>query len=248
MALNKAKVITVTSVKGGTGKTTTVLNLAGVLANLNKKVVILDLDLYSGSVAASLNLDKGSDIFTMCEDMMNNRFQTFDKYVAPYNEYIDVIASPLDPRNVNKIKANYIEIILSRLILKYEYIIIDTNHIIDNLNLVVLDQSDTVLYTITNDLMDLKNMKTMVSIFKDMQLNNFKIILNEARLNNTSYSKEDVKSLIGAPVDYVLPKNFYNKNIEKFVFEGKIMILDKSIASSKGGSTLEKIIKDIIKE
>ena len=34
MALNKAKVITVTSVKGGTGKTTTVLNLAGILSEM----------------------------------------------------------------------------------------------------------------------------------------------------------------------------------------------------------------------
>ena len=48
MALNNAKVITVTSVKGGTGKSTTVLNLAGVLSEIGKKTIIVDLDLYSG--------------------------------------------------------------------------------------------------------------------------------------------------------------------------------------------------------
>ena len=38
MALNKAKVITITSVKGGVGKTTTVLNLAGIYSRMNKKI------------------------------------------------------------------------------------------------------------------------------------------------------------------------------------------------------------------
>ncbi len=63
MALNNAKVITVTSVKGGTGKSTTVLNLAGVLTEMKKKTIVVDLDLYAGVIAASLNLTDGSDNF-----------------------------------------------------------------------------------------------------------------------------------------------------------------------------------------
>ena len=66
MALNNAKVITVTSVKGGTGKSTTVLNLAGILSDMGKKTIIVDLDLYSGVISASLNLDSGSDLYTLC--------------------------------------------------------------------------------------------------------------------------------------------------------------------------------------
>ena len=41
MALNRAKVFTVSSVKGGVGKTTFLLNLAAVFKRLNKKVLIL---------------------------------------------------------------------------------------------------------------------------------------------------------------------------------------------------------------
>ena len=62
MALKQAKVITVTSVKGGTGKSTTTLALAGILSNKKLKTIIVDMDLYSGVIAASLNLKAKKDI------------------------------------------------------------------------------------------------------------------------------------------------------------------------------------------
>ncbi len=113
-------------------------------------------------------------------------------------------------------------------------------------NLIALDFSDEILYVITNDLMDLKNMKSMVSIYKDMDKSNYKIILNEARLNNTDYSVSEVNNIIGKNVDYVIPKNFYNHKIEKFIYDGKIMTLDKSISKSKGSNVFKKIINDVL--
>ncbi len=247
MALKKAKMIMVTSVKGGTGKSTMVLNLAGILSSMQLKTIVVDLDLYSGVIAPSLNLTEGSDIYTLCEDMINNRFDQFSNYVRKYNDYIDVLAAPLDPRSVSKVKAKYINIILTRLRMQYDVVLIDTNHIIDQINLVTLDASDVILYVVTNDLMDLRNMKTMASIYKDMSKHNYKIILNEARLNNTCYTTYDVKNIIGENIDYIFPKNFYRKNIEDFVYDGKIMTLDKNVSRSKGALVCKAIIDDIIK-
>ena len=246
MALNNAKVITVTSVKGGTGKSTTVLNLAGILSEIGKKTIIVDLDLYSGVIGASLNLTGGSDIYTLCEDFVNNRFDHFENYVSKYNDYIDVLAAPIDPRSSTKVKAKYVNIILSRLKLQYDVILIDTNHVMEQNNLVALDFSDEILYVITNDLMDLKNMKTMISIYKDMNKDNYKIILNEARLNNTKYNNSEVSTIIGKSVDYIIPKNFYNHKIEDFIYDGKIMTLDKGISKNKNTNVFRKIIKDVL--
>lgn len=246
MALNNAKVITVTSVKGGTGKTTTVLNLAGILSEMKVKTIVIDLDLYSGDVAASLNLNDGSDIYTLCEDFVNNRFDYFENYVRKYDEYLDILAAPIDPRSTGKIKAKYINTILARLKLQYDVILIDTNHVMDQTNLVALDFSDEILYVINNDLMNLKSMKTMISIYKDMDKENYKIILNEARLNNSSYDVSEVKNILDHGVDYVIPKNFYNHKIESFIYDGKIMTLDKGISKTKGSNVFRKIIKDIL--
>ena len=51
MNTSLGKVVTVSSVKGGVGKTTLAANLAGLYFLLKKKVLIIDLDLYAGGIA-----------------------------------------------------------------------------------------------------------------------------------------------------------------------------------------------------
>ena len=246
MALNKAKVITITSVKGGTGKTTTALNLAYLMSKQNKKTILLDFDLYEGAVAATLNLNHTQDIYTLNEDMMNNRFKEFKDYIVPLNEYLDILPSPIDPRSVSKISAKFIDILLTRLELQYDVIIIDTTHILDKTNLTALDHTTHILYIMTNDLIDIKNMKTMITIHEDMENSNYKIILNEAKLTNKAYTPYEIKNILGKDIDYIIPKSFYIKQIEKYIYDGKILLEDKNILSTKGGQTLEKITKDIL--
>ena len=75
MERNKGKIITVTSTKGGVGKTITTLNLAGVFSNLKKKVLVIDFDLYGGAVATYLNSKNDKTIFNLITDLSNNKYK-----------------------------------------------------------------------------------------------------------------------------------------------------------------------------
>jgi len=229
MSLKSAKIITFTSVKGGTGKTTTVLNIAGILNQKGIKTLIADFDFSSGVIATSLNLKYSKDVYTFVNDLMNNKFETVDDYVTKYTDNIDVLPSPKDPRSASKINANYIEIILKRLKTKYDVILIDTNHIVTPTNLVTMDMSDNFYYIITNTLADLKNMKSMISIFKDMNEEDYRIVLNNSLGHiNKLYTNYDIKTMIKSKIEFEIPKSLYEKNIEKYIYEGKLMTENKN--------------------
>ena len=230
MAIPKAKIITVASVKGGTGKTTTVLNLAATYSLMKKKTLILDFDLYSGGIALSLNVDIKTDLYKLAYDMSVNEYKNINDYVLNYNEYIDIIPAPKDPRYASKIEKKYISTILKKVVNKYDIIIIDTNHFLDATNLILFDKSDTIIYVINNSPLDIKNLKSMISIHKDMEKENYVVVLNESNTKlNEIFSNYDIKNIVKSNIDYTIPRTFYNKNINKYVIKGNIMLLDKNI-------------------
>lgn len=249
MAIPKAKIITVASVKGGTGKTTIALNLAGIYSSMKKKTLILDFDLYSGGIALSLNVDVTSDLYKLAYDMSVNEYKNINDYILNYNEYIDIIPAPKDPRAATKIEKKYISTILKKVITKYEVIIIDTNHFLDTTNLILFDKSDTIMYVVNNSPLDMKNLKSMISIHKDMEKENYVVVLNESNTKlNEVLSNYDIKNIIKNDIDYTIPRTFYNKNINKYVLKGKIMTLDKNIRllNSKTIKTFNKIALDLL--
>ena len=230
MAIPKAKIITVASVKGGTGKTTTALNLAGTYSLMKKKTLILDFDLYSGGIALSLNVDIKTDLYKLAYDMSVNEYKNINDYILNYNEYIDIIPAPKDPRYASKIEKKYISTILKKVVNKYDVIIIDTNHFLDATNLILFDKSDTIMYVINNSPLDIKNLKSMISIHKDMEKENYVVVLNESNTKlNEIFSNYDIKNIVKSNIDYTIPRTFYNKNINKYVIKGNIMLLDKNI-------------------
>ncbi len=244
MTLKQAKIITVTSVKGGTGKSTTTLSLAGILSNKQIKTIIVDMDLHAGVIAASLNLKPKKDFYTLVNDYMNHGLKDLDEYITKYNDYIDVLAAPKDPRSVGKINSYYVDLTLKKLKYKYDVILVDTNHIIDDINLITFDNSDEIIYVITSDLMDLKNMKTMLSIYKDMNLTNYTLVLNEA-LSKEHAGKYEINTFLERNVDYILPSNSFAKNMRKVLMEGKILTLENP--KEKSTLILTKLLDKILK-
>ena len=245
MALNKGDILCVFGVKGGTGKSILSMNLAGICSDLKKRILLVDADLYGGSIAVSLNKEVNKTIFNFVDDYNNNRFKNINDYIIKYNEYIDYISSPIDPRKANKIDSRYIDILLDKAKFNYDLIIIDTNHILNEINLSILDKSDKILFVTTNDSYDLKNTRNLISIFKDLDINKYKILLNNSiRLNRNYYSLYDIKNIIKTNIDYEL--NNYINDIDKIILNGNIIALDKNYKSNNDYKVLERIILDIM--
>lgn len=243
------KVISVSSVKGGVGKTTILLNLAGIYCELGKRVLIIDLDLFSGGVAISLNVKNTKDIFMLVDSMANNRFTELNKYVTSYNKNIDVLAAPRDPRDAMKIESRYIPLVFDAAKKEYDVVLVDTSHVLNEVNLTILDYSYMSLFIITNDLVDLKNMKSLLSIFNDTDKKNYLICLNNSRDTGKDYmSMYDIRTTIDDNVNYTISNSYYIKNIDKYVMNGEILTLNKKINTfhAKDISNMQKMALDLI--
>lgn len=251
MKKEAAKVITIFSCKGGVGKTTTTLNLAGIYSKMGKKTLIIDLDLNSGGVAISLNIDVIRNIYNVVDDMSNNRFKQIEDYVIKYNDLIDVLSSPIDPRDALKVDSNYVKLLISSCIYKYDVILIDTSHNISPISLSALDNSDNTLFMVTNDPVDLKNARSMIAIFNDNDKTNYKVVFNSSKDTGKDYfSLYDVKNIIKHNIDYTIDRSFYIKNIDKYVIDGEILTLNKKVRSSKRSDIkkLEKLANALLIE
>ncbi len=245
MALKKGNILCCFGVKGGIGKSIIAMNLAGVCHNLKKKVLILDLDLYGGSIAMALNKDVKKNIFNFVDDYNNHRYSNFSDYIVKYTNYIDFIAAPKDPRKANKIESKYIEILLDKLKFNYDLIIIDTTPILDEINLSLLDKSDSILFIVSNDSLDLKNMKSLISIFKDLEIDKYKLLLNQSFRNDKEYfSLYDIKNIVKNNIDYILSDKFYIKDIDNYIMDGQIVTLNKKFINNKDYKVMETLLKD----
>ena len=245
------KSLCIFSSKGGVGKTITTLNLAGVFEVMGKRVLIVDLDLSGGQIALSLNKPYEKTIYNFAMDYMNNRYHSFLDYVTKYDDYIDFLACPKDPRQANKIASKYIEIMLDKAVYYYDVVLIDTHHVLNETNLVLLDKTDSILFVMNNDPFDVKNMKSLMAIFKDLNKTNYKILLNDSRDPIKNYfSLYDLTSILKSEINYFISSEFYVKNIDQYIMNGQIITLHPKASSvfNKDFAVLMKLATDFVKE
>ena len=245
----KGKILCVASSKGGVGKSIFATILAGVYSYLNKKVLLIDMDLSSGGISVLLNLDKGKTIYNLSDDILNNRFKEHEIYVKHYNEYIDVLPTCKDPREGNKIDSKILEQIITIYQSHYDVIILDTTHTPTNATLLSLDIADKILLMVSDNPVDLKNTHNLLTVLKNVSKNNIKIILNNAFRNEKNYFKRfDIKNYINHNIDYILPVSMFIKDINNYLMEGEILVLNSKLSFKidKDRDLLVKMAKDFI--
>lgn len=247
----KGKSLCLFSAKGGVGKTITAINLAGIFKTIEKKVLIIDLNLSSGGIGIALNKPSEKTIFNLVDDYENNRHFNFKNYVTKYDDDIDFLASPKDPRQAIKIDSKYMDLIIDKACYNYDVVLIDMNHTLSELNIVTLDKVDNILFLMTNDPLDLKNMKSIISVFRDLDLSNYKVLLNNSvNAYKNYFSLFDMKNIMKTNIDYTLSSNFFIKNIDEYIMSGEIITLQKKMPSlfAKEYATFMTIAADILKE
>ncbi len=177
------KVWSIANQKGGVGKTTTALTLAGILAKRGKRVLLVDIDPHS-SMGFSLGVDCDAleyslyDLFTCPEKFIDRLTQKVINKTSV--EAIDIIPSSMALATLDRELGHkegmglILKRILSGVSDRYDYVIVDCSPVLGVLMVNALACSSRVLIPVQTEYLAFKGLERMVKTLLIMQRSNKK--------------------------------------------------------------------------
>jgi cellulose biosynthesis protein BcsQ len=171
------KVITIFSPKGGSGKTVFAVNLAaGIAKHVKSKVLLIDLDLQFGDMAFILGLKAKKTIAELVEDNVEDA-ETLKKYLVSHSLGFDLLPSPLKPEQSETVNSTHVRKLIKFAKAAYDYIIIDTHSLFQDLTINSLDVSDLICLIMAPEMNHIKSMHMCLKVMETLKYPTEKIRL-----------------------------------------------------------------------
>jgi pilus assembly protein CpaE len=193
----EGRIITVTSAKGGSGKTVLATNLALVLNRFaDKKVCLVDADLQFGDVCLVLQLEPRFTMVNASHELHKLDAELLDSLLTEHPSGLKVLAAPLEPAFADDITTAGLMQMLDVLKESYDYVIVDTAAMLDELILSLIEKSDDILMLVDMDLPSVKNAKLALETLRLLKFStqNVQLVMNRSN----SKAKLDNKEIEGA--------------------------------------------------
>ena len=250
------KIIAIANQKGGVGKTTTAMNLAGSLGVLEKKILIVDTDPQANATSGLGHNPKEikSGIY---ECLFNNEIA--NKVILKTNSpnldllpaNIDLVGAELELVNLNE-REYRIRQLLTPVKANYDYIIIDCAPSLGLLTLNALSASDSVIVPIQCEYFALEGLGKLLNTIKivqqrlniNLQIEGLLLTMYDTRLRLSNQVVEEVKTHFQ---DMVF-KTIIHRNVrlgESPSFGKTIITHD---ATSKGAINYLNLASELIKK
>jgi pilus assembly protein CpaE len=183
--------------KGGVGTTTIAINAAIALhRELGRRVALVDGNLQFGDhrVFLDLGLDRKSIVDVVQAPSID--VDLLKTVLVHHDSGIDLLLAPPSPETAELVRQDDLPQILDVLRNLYDYVLIDIDKRLDEINLRVLDAADTIFVVMTADLSCLKNVRLVLETIGHLGYEGAKVHLVLNRSN--AFTGISVKNAEGA--------------------------------------------------
>ena len=249
-----AKIIAVVNQKGGVGKSTTAVNLAGYLAELGKKILLVDTD-PQGNATSGVGIDK-SEIENCIYDILIEGINIEEVLQETKVKNLDAIPATLqlagaEVELVSSIsREQKLKFALNEVESEYEYILIDCPPSLGLLTLNSLTAADSVLIPIQCEYYALEGLSQLLNTIDmvreglnpEIELEGVLLTMYDGRTNLSEQVSAEVKNHFKEEVyKTVIPRNI--RLSEAPSFGEPINLYDKDCAGAKA---YKKLAREVI--
>ncbi len=208
-----ARIIVITSGKGGVGKSSIVVNIGCALANEKKKVCLIDADLGLRNLDLLLGLE-GRVVYDL-GDVINGVATLHQALVkdkrCPEHLFILPACKNLDVKDVS---LTYMQTIINELQSDFEYILIDSPAGIENGFINAIHNANEAIVVINLDISSIRDADKVIGLLNKRNILDVKLIVNKVDPNlieqENSLTVDDALDVLGIPLLGIV---YYDENI-----------------------------------
>jgi pilus assembly protein CpaE len=201
-----ASVAAVFSPKGGVGRTTIAVNLAVAVAQMGKRVALVDASFQFGDVGVLLNLNpRNKSIADLAGELQADEVESLDTFMITHSSGVRVLLAPPSPEQAELIGPAAVRRVLQRLRRDHDLVVVDCPSSFNEATLAVLDEADLILTLLTLEITSVKNMRLFLEVCEQLGYGPEKIRLVLNRADSTlGIRVADVEHSIGRKVDHTI--------------------------------------------
>ncbi|MBF0546889.1 MAG: cyclic nucleotide-binding domain-containing protein [Candidatus Riflebacteria bacterium] len=224
------KFLVVFSPKGGSGKSVFAANMASGLSKMaGAKVLLIDQDLQFGDQAFMLGLPAKKTIAELVEGPTNN-FDVIKEFLIEHKTGFFLLPAPKRPEQSETINSTHLRSIIETVRKHFDYIILDTHSLFQDLTIHAMDMADLVFLLFYPVMTNIKSMVLCLQVIGNLKYapEKLKIVLNREGAN-LSTPKQAIQEALKRPIDFIIRDDF--PHIIQLV-ENKLTVFEQTDDSS----------------